>query len=152
MTTAIYRLSLLPLQLVSLLRFFSIIPSGLPWPFLLDANFASYQRSSMKEYKTRVQNPAEWTLGEMTELAMPRRNTRGSVDLASIMQMPVAMLTHLFDPLAFQWPSEGTRLSDVAVYMTVKFLTGSERSHRYLGDFDSNRAVSSACSIYGRDS
>lgn len=69
---------------------------------------------------------------------MPRRSTRDYFDLAGIRQMPFAMTDHLFEPLVFEWPSEGTELSDAAAYMAVKLLAGSERSRRYPGDFDSN--------------
>lgn len=101
--------------------------------------FANYQRHSAKECHVRIQNPVEWTLGsQKTQLMMPRRSTRDYFDLAGIRQMLFAMTNHLFDPLVFEWPSEGTGLSDVAAYIAIKLLPGSERSWRYPGDFDSN--------------
>lgn len=100
--------------------------------------FANYQRHSIKEYENRVQNPIEWTLGnDNTQLVIPRHTTRGSFNLSSIRLIPVAMMSDLFDPLAFEWPPDGTRLSDVAVYRAIKLLPVSKRRHHYPGDFDS---------------
>ena len=96
--------------------------------------------------------PLEWIRSDARPTVPPRERGRGKFNPRDFDAYPYALMeSDLYDPTGadFEWPPDGTKLSDFGVYMAVRHLRKDIRRHKYPADFESDGHIRPTRVPYG---